>query len=151
MTLGKQTIWVGGLALALAAAGGQAMAQSAPAQTQQSVPDAPTPNAPTPQTLPRLNSITPVASAGPAAPPSAAGASASAGSTPASTTVQETEDEKQEDQQAPLPSSQSAENTLRVNVQYHAVPFIVKDSKGHLVPGITARDVRVFEIGRAHV
>ena len=147
MTLGKQTIWVGGLALALAAAGGQAMAQSAPAQTQQSVPDAPTPNAPTPQTLPRLNSITPVASAGPAAPPSAAGASASAGSTPASTTVQETEEEKQEDQQAPLPSSQSAENTLRVNVQYHAVPFIVKDSKGHLVPGITARDVRVFENG----
>ena len=149
MKLGTQTIWVGGLALALAAAGGQAMAQSAPAQTQQqSVPDAPTPNAPTPQTLPRLNSITPVASAGPAAPPAAAGASASTESTPASTPAQqETEEEKQEDQQAPLPSSQSAENTLRVNVQYHAVPFIVKDSKGRLVPGITNREVRVFENG----
>jgi VWFA-related protein len=142
MTLGTQTIWVGGLALALAATGGQAVAQSAPAQTQQSVPDAPTP-----QALPRLNSITPVAPAEPAAPPAAADANASTGSTPAATPVQETEEEKQEDQQAPLPSSQSAENTLRVNVQYHAVPFIVKDSKGHLVPGITAREVRVFENG----
>jgi len=151
MTLGTQKIWVGGLALALAAAGGQAMAQSAPAQTQQqqqSVPDAPTPNAPQTQTLPRLNSITPVAAAGPAAPPAAAGGNANAGSTPAAAAVQqETEEEKQEDQAAPPPSSQSAENTLRVNVQYHAVPFIVKDSKGHLVPGITNREVRVFENG----
>jgi VWFA-related protein len=153
MTLGTQKIWVGGLALALAAVGSQAMAQSAPAQTQQqSVPDAPTPNAPTPQTLPTLNSITPVAPAGPAIPAKPEGASGSAGDASTPAQVQETAEEKQEDQQAPPPSSQSAENTLRVNVQYHAVPFTVKDSKGRLVPGLTARDVRVFENGvRQHM
>lgn len=153
MKLGTQKIWVGGLALALAAASGHAMAQSAPAQTQQqSVPDAPlpqAPNAPQPQALPTLNSITPVAAAGPVAPPTPAGASGSAGNALPSTPVQqETAEEQKEDQEAPPPSSQSAENTLRVNVQYHAVPFIVKDSKGRLVPGITSRDVRVFENGR---
>ena len=62
MTLGKQTMWVGGLALALAAATGKASGQNAPLagtqSTQQSVP-----NAPEPQTLPELNTITPVAAA----------------------------------------------------------------------------------------
>jgi VWFA-related protein len=148
MTLGTQKIWVGGLVLALAAAGGQAMAQSTPAQTQQSVPDAPVPNAPAPQTLPTLNSITPVAAAGPAAPPTASGVSGSVGNALPSTPVQKETAEEQAEDQIPLPSSQSAENTLRVNVQYHAIPFIVKDSKGRLVPGITSRDVRVLENGR---
>lgn len=152
MTLGTQKIWVGGLALALAAVSGQAMAQSASTQQQQSVPNAPqpqTPNAPTPQTLPTLNSITPVAAAGadaPATPPAATDASGSAVSTPPSAAGQAAV--QQEDQGPPPVSTQSAINTLRVNVQFHTIPFTVKDSKGHLVPGLTYRNIQVIENGR---
>jgi VWFA-related protein len=32
-------------------------------------------------------------------------------------------------------------------VQFHEIPFTVKDTKGHLVPGLTWRDVRVYESG----
>ncbi len=35
--------------------------------------------------------------------------------------------------------------TLRLRVNYVEVPFTVKDSKGRLVPGLTWRDVRVYE------
>ncbi len=149
MTLGKQTIWVGGLALALVAASGQAMAQntaqaSQPAtQQQQSVPDAPVP-----QTLPSLNTITPVAPAVPnaqvkaapkAAAPKAAESKAAA--------VEENADQTGTDQGPEVLTTQSALNTLSVKVQFHQIPFTVKDSKGHLVPGLTYRDVRVYENG----
>jgi VWFA-related protein len=136
MTLGTHRMLVGGLALLLAAAGSQAGAQNQP-QAQQSVPDAPQP-----QTLPRLNSITPVAPALPSAP-SQAGASTSTTEPAAPAAAEE-----QEQDQGPLPvTDRSQANTISVNVQYHAIPFTVKDSKGHLVPGLTYRDVRVYENG----
>jgi VWFA-related protein len=122
--------------MALAAVSGTAMAQDPQqtAQTQQSVP-----NAPEPQTLPSLNSITPVAAALPNAP-----VAAPAASQPAA------EDSQAAQDQGPPPASKrSEENTLSVNVQYHAIPFTVKDSKGRLVPGLTYRDVRVYENGVA--
>jgi VWFA-related protein len=141
MTLGKQTMWVGGLALALAAATGKASGQNAPLagtqSTQQSVP-----NAPEPQTLPELNTITPVAAALPSAPAPNGGVNAGAGlpSAPAPT--------PQAEEEGPPPeSSASAANRLSVNVQFHQIPFTVKDSKSHLVPGLTWRDVRVYENG----
>ncbi len=147
MKLGKQTIWVGGLALALAAVGGRAMGQNAPAETQ--LADQSVPNAPQPQMLPNLHSMTPVAAAVPAAPvpvPKAASASGEPGSSLPSTpsAAVQTEDQSQG---LPPASTASAANTLSVNVQYHQIPFTVKDSKGHLVPGLTWRDVRVYENG----
>ena len=36
---------------------------------------------------------------------------------------------------------------LNVRVNFVEVPFIVKDNKGRLVPGITPRDVRIYENG----
>ncbi|MGA8939745.1 MAG: VWA domain-containing protein, partial [Acidobacteriaceae bacterium] len=56
-------------------------------------------------------------------------------------------------QQGPPPSSsQTALNTLSLNVQFHEIPFTVKDRKGNLVPGLTYRDVRVYENGlRQHI
>jgi VWFA-related protein len=146
MTLGTQRIWVGGLALALAATSGTAMAQdpqSAQAQAtqaQQSVP-----NAPQPQTLPNLNSMTPVAAALPEAPVAAPKAAASE---PAASDAAE-EQATGQDQGPPPASTRSALNTLSVNVQFHSIPFTVKDSKGHIVPGLTYRDVQVFENGLA--
>jgi VWFA-related protein len=146
MTLGTQRMWVGGLAMALAAATGGAMAQDPQqgqqsAQTQQNVP-----NAPEPQTLPTLNSITPVAGALPSAPaPTPKAAEEGQPATP-----EATDQQAADQQQGPPPaSSRNALNTLSVNVQFHSIPFTVKDSKGHLVPGLTYRDVQVFENGLA--
>ncbi len=145
MTLGTQTKRVasraGGMALLLAAATALAPAQSAtpPAQTQQSVP-----NAPEPQALPDLNTITPVNMA-PA--PTSVSAPIRPVAKPAAAAAAE-EDEEEDEQQGPPPAStQSALNTLSVHVQFHEIPFLVKDSKGNLVPGITWRDVRVYENG----
>jgi VWFA-related protein len=141
MMLGKQTMWMGGLALALAAAGIQANGQT-PSATQQTVPDAPVP-----QTLPNLNTITPVAPASSSTdtpPPPNDGATP--GNAPPAAPAPATQATGQ-DQGPPPPSNRSEENIIRVNVQYHTIPFTVKDSKGHLVPGLTWRDVRVYENG----
>ena len=129
---------VGGLAMLLVAAGSQAGAQNQ-TQAQQSVP-----NAPQPQTLPTLNSITPVAPALPTAP-SQAGASTS--TTGEAAPAPAAADEQSQDQGPPPVTERSQANTLSVNVQYHQIPFTVKDSKGRLVPGLTYRDVRVYENG----
>ncbi len=141
MTLGTQRMWVGGLALALAAAGSQAVAQGQ-AQTQQSMP-----NAPQPQMLPTLNSITPVAPALPSAPTPVAAASTSTEAAPVTAGEQAPAQSEDQDAGPPPVTERSAANTLSVNVQYHAIPFTVKDAKGHIVPGLTYRDVRVYENG----
>jgi VWFA-related protein len=138
MTLGTHRMLVGGLAMLLAAAGSQAGAQNQ-TQAQQSVPDAPQP-----QTLPTLNSIRPVAPALPSTP-SQAGASTS--TTEAAPTITVVPDQADQDQGPPPVTDRSQANTISVNVQYHAIPFTVKDSKGRLVPGLTYRDVRVYENG----
>jgi VWFA-related protein len=137
MTLGTHRMLVGGVAMLLAAAGSQVVAQNQ-TQAQQSVP-----NAPQPQALPTLNSITPVAPALPDAP-SHAGASTSTTEAPAPAPASV---EEPQDQGPPPVTERSQANTLSVNVQYHQIPFTVKDSKGRLVPGLTYRDVRVYENG----
>jgi VWFA-related protein len=147
MRFGRQKIWVSGLTLALAAAGGVTGANDvAAAQTQQATPDAPTPqnvpNAPAPQTLPQLNTITPVQSALPAAPAPAPDEAKPAVSAP---TPQE------EGPPIIIPAPGQASKVLSqlptVNVQFIPLTFTVKDSKGHLVPGLTVGDVRVYEDG----
>jgi VWFA-related protein len=154
MRFGRQGIWVSGLALALAATGGMANAQAAPAAPAQNVPDAPTP-----QTLPQLNSSTPVGPALPSAPapaPDAAAAAAAAdngGITPGSTLPSSPAAAVQDQDQGappevPLPGQgPDAFNRIVQNVQFVELPFTVKDSKGRLVPGLTWRDVRVYEDG----
>jgi VWFA-related protein len=153
MTLGKKTMWTGGLALALAVTTGQVGGQNAPApgsQTgQQNVP-----NAPQPQTLPDLNSIRPVAPAVPAAASTSAstavppdGGTGSANQIPGAAPAAAAQAEQDQDQGVPPASSRTAENTLQLSVHYHEIPFTVKDSKGKLVPGLTWRDVRVYENG----
>jgi VWFA-related protein len=139
MTLGKKTMWVGGMVLGLAvAASGQGTSSAGTPPADQNVP-----NAPVPQTIPNLNTITPVAQALPPAPV-AATAGATAGNAAGADPQQAGQDAEQG---LPPASDRSTENTLRLSVQYHAIPFTVKDSKGNLVPGITWRDVRVYENG----
>ncbi|HSU20034.1 MAG TPA: hypothetical protein VLI45_09860, partial [Acidobacteriaceae bacterium] len=154
------------LALALAGAGSVATAQ----QTEQTnAPQPQVPNAPVPQTLPRLNTITPPAPLntaplaapapgkpdaatvdnGGAAPgtslPSAPGTSLP--SAPSPTATSQTNQEPAPE----LPAAGQGANAVytlgTVHVDFVQVPFTVKDSKGQLVPGLTWRDVRVYENG----
>jgi VWFA-related protein len=154
MTLGKQTMWMGGLALALTVTAGQTSGQNAgqsatqPAGSQSSQQNVP--NAPQPQTLPDLNSITPVAPAVPASSTSATPVAASTSDqvpSVAPANAEAVQTSQDQDQAQPPASTRSQENTLQLNVQYHEITFTVKDSKGRLVPALTSRDVRVYENG----
>ncbi len=114
----------------------------------QTTPGNTVPDAPRPQSLPTLNTITPTAPAVPNAPlPNAPAAQAAdpnqigstLPSTPSTTLPSDAED-------VGPPPEQHAAN-IRVSVNLVTVPFTVKDSKGNLVPGLTYRDVRVYENG----
>jgi len=153
MAVGRQRVWAGAVAAMMAAlalpAPGQGTQTTTPA-AQRSVPDAPAP-----QTLPnlKLNTITPVAPSVPGATPDSTapdGTAAGNGgvtpgtslgsalpATPAPTTP--TQDE------GPLPVSHASD--IHIYTSFVQVPFTVKDSKNHLVAGLTWRDVRVYEDG----
>src|SRR5579875_32702 len=116
------------------------------------------PDAPTPQTLPRLNTITPTAPAIPNAPapqpapanpnPDTANDGVAPGATlpssPAPSTQAQTTAQEDADQGAPPVSSM---NKITVPVNFVEIPFTVKDSRGQLVPGLSYRDVQVYENG----
>ena len=117
------------------------------AQGQQQVPDAPTP-----QTLPKLNTVTPVAPALPDAPKKPLTTAPVEEQVPSALPVPDQAEQKHpDDGQAPdITSSQQLNQAFklgRITVQFVQVPFTVKDSKGRLVPGLTWRDVRVYENG----
>jgi VWFA-related protein len=158
MRVGRQEIWVGGLALALAAAGGAAQTTQTVPAAQQTTPNAPTPqnvpNAPAPQALPQLNSITPVESALPAAPAPAPDAATQANggvvpgnALPGSPAAAPQDDGPPPEIAGPGEASGMLRTITRVNVQFIELPFTVKDSKGKLVPGLRWQDVRVYEDG----
>jgi len=159
MGFGKQVAGLGAVALAMTLAGNgvEVHGQSSTAQNtatasagQQSIPDAPRP-----QTLPQLNTITPVGPTLPDAPPPAnAGAPAKDDqlAPPASLPAAQQGAPAQDDGPAPeLPAPGEGSKTFRlaaVHVNFVQIPFTVKTSKGQLVPGLTWRDVRVFENGK---
>jgi VWFA-related protein len=133
-------------AVAVTAAVGTALcavAWSQQTQQNQQVPDAPSssvPSAPRPNVLPRLNSVTPVSQypdAPPPAPvkeaPAADGQEAAPGALPVEQAPAGPPETHPDDGQAPDLNSKD--------------PFTVKDNKGRLVPGLTWRDVRVYENG----
>lgn len=114
-------------------------------QQQPAVPDAPTPQSQAP--LGDLtNGITPGMGAGNStsdagtAPGQQQPATQPPPSRPADTTpLQKTPPDQ--------PSPEELGTILRTYTTYVEVPVTVKDSKGHLVPGLTWRDFRVFENG----
>jgi VWFA-related protein len=124
---------------------------------QQQVPSAPTPqqvpDAPTPQTQPnlKLNTIIPVAPSVPEASPSSAtpNAADNGGVTPGTSlggTLPVTPAPSAQTQDdGPAPVAHASDITVFTSLVQ--VPFTVKDSKNHLVAGITWRDVRVYENG----
>jgi VWFA-related protein len=157
MVLARQTVWASVLGIAVAGAGMAARAQT-PQQNQQAVPDAPRP-----QTLPDLNTVSPAAVPLPPTPaplPSeqvsaadqAAAKAANGGTVPTGQlpdAAQQAKDAAAEDNQGPPPDMPAGAHmsTIYRHVTYVQVPFTVKDSKGHLVPGLNWEDVQVFENG----
>jgi VWFA-related protein len=140
MAFGSYRIWLGATALMLSVAAAHAQDKT-PAQQQ--VPDAPAP-----QALPKLSPISPVGPALPPTPPPAA-----AGQTPDQTPVPSNlapalpPEQHADDGEAPEGTTAKSFILPSVNVQFVQVPFTVKDSKNHLVPGLTWRDVRIYENG----
>lgn len=151
MVLGKQMVWAGALGLTLAATSAAMVAQPPQQQDQQSVPDAPRP-----QTLPQLNTLTPAGAGLPQAPSAPLPPDASTpqnkadngGIVPTDKLPSEAEQKKEIEIEEGGPAPGPGKSSIVVHVNYVQVPFTVKDSKGHLVAGLTYRDVRVFENGQ---
>jgi VWFA-related protein len=141
MVYGRNVIWTAALVSALIAVGPAVAQPQAPAQ-QQTIPDAPRS-----QALPNLRTITPV---GPAVPPPAPvadtsnGGQAAPGTTPPPASDQSAPSGDQDQTAAPDLGVNSFKLPA-VQVNFVEIPFTVKDSKGHLVPGLTYRDVKVYE------
>ncbi len=141
MGLVKGRIWQGkilqaGVGLGLLCGGAMAVAQSS------GVPDAPAP-----QTLPRLNTITPTAPAVNAPAPTVSKPVTPSDAVPgALPSAPAPSAQAQGDADGgPAPVSHAANIVTTVN--FVEIPFTVKDSKGQLVPGLTYRDVQVYENG----
>ena len=124
---------------------GQGLEQQS-ATPQQSLPDGPKPqaipDAPKPQTLP-VGPVTP--GSGTTSQPTGSSTSDEAAvpsKLPETTAQQKAVDEKEPD----LPAAGlGPEYVIHTGVNFVEIPFTVKDNKGKQVPGITWRDVRVYE------
>jgi VWFA-related protein len=134
-------VLAGSLALVMIAV--QARPQEGQETAQQAIPDAPRPQT----KLPDVNSITPgqgttstsnrdqpVETPVSQAAPTVSASAAPAGNEPPT-------------YDAPVGQGSEAIKTLMVHVDAVDVAFTVKDSKGHLVPGLEPRDVQVYENG----
>ena len=115
------------------------MAQSS--GQQQSIPDAPKP-----QPLP-IGPITP--GIGTAAPDTSYATQSTSDTEGPGSSLPAAKQSSKDDGPAPdIPASgQGPEYVIHARVNFVEVPFTVKDSKGREVPGLTWRDVRVYENG----
>ena len=119
----------------------QAQLPDGPQQQQQSIPDAPRP-----QTSLPTNGVAP----GKGTPATLQTTLPDDQDAPGSTLRSSSPQTHPDDGAAPdvPPAGEGAKAfTLRLQTNFVQVPFTVKDNKGRLVPGLTWRDVRVFENG----
>jgi VWFA-related protein len=115
------------------------------ASPQQAIPDAPKPQAlPTGPIAPGIGTTRD--SNGDASTTQTDNQTNAPGTTFPTTSAQKADDDGKEPD---LPSAGEGVKafTLVVNTNFVELPFTVKDSKGRMVPGLTWRDVRVFENG----
>jgi VWFA-related protein len=146
----RNSILAGALACMMAGQPGLTQAQQDAAQ-QQPIPDGPKPqtipDAPKPQALP-VGPVTPGAGTTPDSngDNSATTPAAQDGGVP--NKLPESAAQKQDEGPPPeIPTGGQGPDafTLRVQTNFVEVPFTVKDNKQRLVPGLTWRDVRVYE------
>jgi VWFA-related protein len=139
------------LAFLLQLVPGSSQEPSAP-QAQTAVPDAPAPQPPPPLTgATGVNGpITPGKGDEEVTPPASSSSTTSVPQ-PASSSQAPTPEGKDEIQTAPpeLPAAgqgmAAVKSDIILDVNFVEVPVTVKDSKGHLVAGLTFRDFKVFE------
>ncbi|MDE1154826.1 MAG: VWA domain-containing protein [Acidobacteriaceae bacterium] len=162
MQFGSKTRVAGTLAIAaMTAATGLAMVRpqqqdqkQQPASSTSSTSEQSLPDGPKPQTLPSMDPLVPTAPY--IAPPADTTTKASTTDpnavpsslpdTPAPTqAAQQTQDEGPAPELPAPGTADLAMTPLRVHVNFVEIPFTVKDSHGEPVPGITWRDVRVYE------
>ncbi len=114
------------------------------------------PEAPKPQTVPRLNTVVPTAPDLPNAPNASTATTAntsgtsgtdSAASLPSAPSSPTSVAPEAEGSAIEVPPSGQGAYRLPVFVNFVEVPFLVKDSRGRMVPGITPRDVQIYENG----
>jgi VWFA-related protein len=115
---------------------------------QQAIPDAPKPHV----TLPDLSTVTPGQGTASSSAGAETNAPASGSGTPTTIYSAGTPDSAQQSKpvpgvDVPVGQGEAAIKTLYVRVDAVDIPFTVKDSKGRLVPGLTSRDVQVYENG----
>ncbi len=137
----------GALALTVQTAQLPAQQTQAPAP-QQAIPDAPRPQTGLPTVTPGIGAAaTSTSNTAPAAnDPDQPAVPSSLQSTQAPAQTQAPDSDFVPD----LPASGQAANafgTLVLQTNFVDVPFTVKDSRGQLVPGLTWRDIRVYENG----
>jgi VWFA-related protein len=115
-------------------------APSAPSSTQQQA----IPDAPKPQTIPALGNITPGIGTTSSSTDAQPAPNSDAPKLTNSTTLpQDTAQDKDDDQTPPEQGRKPFTFGIRTN--FVQTTFTVKDSKGHLVPGIDWREVRIYE------
>uniref|UniRef100_E6QL10 VWFA domain-containing protein n=1 Tax=mine drainage metagenome TaxID=410659 RepID=E6QL10_9ZZZZ len=147
----------------LTLAAGLALPLSVLAQqtAQPSVPDAPMPTAPAPMSdmknqvtpgigaaplpSPDADSAMPAASTSQAQPDAPAQRPAASASQPPASTGPDTGQPTPPELPAPGKGMDAVVSTIHAYTNFVLVPVTVKDSKGHLVAGLTFRDFRVFE------
>jgi VWFA-related protein len=143
----KALLMAGALALSLSA-------QQAHSQ-QQAIPDAPKPQTTLPPVTPGIGADGASTSTPPATP-----ADGDADQAPVGSTLPSSQKPAVAAQDSdPVPDAGAAPDlsaaklpTLRLTSNFVEIPFTVKDSRHQLVPGITWRDVRVYENGlRQHM
>ncbi|MEO7028947.1 MAG: VWA domain-containing protein [Acidobacteriaceae bacterium] len=153
MVQGRNVIWTATLAVALTAVAAVAFAataqQKATAQQQTTAPmqQQAIPDAPRPQTLPDLRTITPVGASvtPPAALPTESPSDGQAAPGTSLPSVPAPVSQVSEQDQAPPLQGKDAFVLPSVQVNFIEIPFTVKDSKGQLVPGLSWRDIQVYE------
>jgi VWFA-related protein len=144
----KQNVFavaLAGLILAQNAAGAQQTVPDAPQAQNQAQPGT-IPDAPKPQTIPSLSNVAPgigttSTSNGDGSAPADSSADAPHLTDPQKKVTPSVDD-------GPAPEQGIKAFSLgHVSVNFVQTPFIVKDSKGHLVSGIDWREVRIYENG----
>lgn len=118
---------------------GQQQTQTRPeeASAAQQIPDAPRPQV----GLPALDTVRP----GMGAPPASTGDQSPASQQPGPTPSAPAQQQQPAPDEGPPPEEGAEAFKLVVRTNFVEVPFTVKDSKGQLVPGITWREVRIYE------
>jgi VWFA-related protein len=139
----KSTLAAAAIAFGLLSHTGSAQEPTAP-QQKSAIPDAPAPQGPALGAIAPGKGTTVTNSGVPAPPPEPGQPGTSLPGTDSGNTP--TQAPLAESDPGPAPLSDGSQlQTLVLRSRFVDVPFTVKDSKGNLVPGLTWRDVRVYE------